>query len=65
MQFRKTKKFGPFQFTLTQRGISASVGGGPLRLSRGADGTIRRTLRMPGVGLWDTKVIRPGRGRRR
>jgi Protein of unknown function (DUF4236) len=52
MQFRKTKTFGPFRFTLTQRGISVSAGAGPLRF------TVRRTLRLPGTGLWDTKVIR-------
>ncbi|AQA06918.1 DUF4236 domain-containing protein (plasmid) [Mycobacterium sp. TJFP1] len=61
MQFRKTKTFGPFRFTLTQRGISVSAGAGPVRLSRAADGTVRRTLRLPGTGLWDTKVV----GRRR
>ncbi|EHB48639.1 hypothetical protein MycrhDRAFT_5480 [Mycolicibacterium rhodesiae JS60] len=64
MQFRKTKKIGPFQFTLSQRGIAISAGAGPLRISRGADGTIRRTVRLPGAGLWDTKVLRPGRRRR-
>ncbi len=61
MQFRRTKTFGPFRFTLTQRGISVSAGAGPVRLSRAADGTVRRTLRLPGTGLWDTKVV----GRRR
>jgi len=38
-------------------GLSTSVGGGPLRFSRGADGKLRRTIRVPGVGLYDTKVI--------
>ena len=56
-QFRKSKKVGPFRFTVTKRGLSTSFGGGPLRLSRGADGKVRRTLRVPGVGVYDTKVI--------
>ncbi|PJE00777.1 MAG: hypothetical protein CK429_36205 [Mycobacterium sp.] len=58
MQFRKTTTLGPFRFTLTQRGISVSVGAGPVRFSRSADGTVRRTLRVPGTGIWDTKVVR-------
>lgn len=58
MQFRKTKTFGPLRLTLTQRGISVSAGAGPVRFSRAADGTLRRTLRLPGVGIWDTKVVR-------
>jgi hypothetical protein len=57
VQFRKSKKVGPFRFTLTKRGFSTSAGAGPLRISKGADGKLRRTLRVPGVGLYDTKVI--------
>ncbi|MDX1881844.1 DUF4236 domain-containing protein [Mycolicibacterium sp. 120270] len=64
VQFRKSKKSGPFRFTLSQRGIGTSVGGGPFRLSLGADGRARRTVRVPGVGLYDTKTIGGGRGRR-
>jgi hypothetical protein len=55
--FRKSKKVGPFRFTLSNRGVSTSVGGGPLRISRAADGKLRRTVRVPGLGLYDTKVI--------
>lgn len=55
--FRKSKKFGPFRFTLSNRGLSTSAGAGPLRFGRGADGKVRRTIRVPGVGLYDTKVI--------
>ena len=57
VQFRKSKKVGPFRFTLTNRGVSSSVGAGPFRLSKGADGKLRRTIRVPGAGLYDTKVI--------
>jgi hypothetical protein len=38
VQFRKSKKFGPFRFTLSNRGLSTSAGAGPLRFSRGLDG---------------------------
>jgi hypothetical protein len=63
VQYRKRKKVGPFQFTVSQSGISSSVGAGPLRFSLGADGKIRRTVRVPGTGIYDTKVIggRPGK----
>jgi hypothetical protein len=63
VQFRKSKKSGPFRSTLSQKGLSTSVGGGPFRLSLGADGRARRTIRVPGAGLYDTKTI--GGGRRR
>lgn len=52
VQFRKSKRSGPFHFTLSQRGLSSSVGGGPFRLSLGADGRARRTVRVLGVGCW-------------
>ncbi len=57
LQFRKSKAIGPLRLTLTNRGLSTSVGAGPLRVSRGADGEVRRTVRAPGVGLYDTKVV--------
>lgn len=55
--FRKSKKVGPFRFTLSKRGVSASAGAGPLRFGRGADGKYRRTVRLPGTGLYDTRVV--------
>lgn len=45
-QFRKTKRFGPLRFSLSRRGVGASIGFGPFRLSRGADGKWRRTTRV-------------------
>jgi hypothetical protein len=57
VQFRKSKKVGPFRFTLTPRGISTSAGAGPIRVSRGADGKVRRTISAPGTGIYDTKVV--------
>jgi hypothetical protein len=62
VQYRRRKKVGPFRFTVSQRGISTSFGAGPLRISKGADGKIRRTIRIPGAGIYDTKVVnRPPR----
>lgn len=60
-QFRKTKNYGPVRVTTTQAGVGVSVGFGPLRISRGADGKFRRTVRVPGSGVWDTKVIGGGK----
>jgi len=57
VQYRKSKKVGPFRLTVSQRGISTSVGAGPVRISRGADGRVRRTVRVPGTGIYDTKVV--------
>jgi Protein of unknown function (DUF4236) len=54
---RKSKGFGPVRFTVTRRGISTSVGAGPLRISRGSDGKYRRTVRIPGTGLYNTQVV--------
>jgi hypothetical protein len=57
VRYRTSKKVGPFRLTVSQRGISSSVGAGPLRVSRGADGKVRRTVRVPGTGIYDTKVV--------
>jgi hypothetical protein len=57
VQFRKRWKFGPFSFGLSKRGISTSVGAGGVRVSRGADGKVRRTVGVPGTGVYDTKFI--------
>lgn len=57
VQFRKSKSFGPIRLTASKRGLGVSVGAGPLRVSRGADGKVRRTVRVPGAGIYDTKVI--------
>jgi hypothetical protein len=57
IQFRRRRSFGPIRVSLSQRGLSASIGGGPFRLGLGADGKVRRTVRIPGAGIWDTKVI--------
>lgn len=57
VRYRRSKKIGPFRITLTQRGVSTSVGAGPFRIGKGADGKVRRTIRVPGAGIYDTKVV--------
>jgi hypothetical protein len=39
--FRRSRSAGPFRFTLSKRGLGASVGVGPFRMGRSATG--RRT----------------------
>lgn len=60
--FRKSKKFGPLRFTASKRGLSASAGAGPLRVTRRADGRYQRTVRIPGTGIYDTKIVGTGPG---
>jgi Protein of unknown function (DUF4236) len=36
VRYRKSKNIGPFRITLTQKGVSTSVGAGGFRISRGA-----------------------------
>lgn len=53
-QYSKSKKVGPFRFTATKRGISSSVGFGGYRVTRRADGSYQRTVRIPGTGIYST-----------
>jgi hypothetical protein len=57
VSFRKSKKLGPFRFGVSKRGVSGSVGVPGFRVSKGADGKVRRTVGIPGTGVYDTKVI--------
>jgi hypothetical protein len=63
-RLRRSKSFGPFRFTLTKRGITPSVGVPGLRFSAGRDGRVRRTLRIPDTGLYDTETVGTWRRRR-
>ena len=56
-QYRKSKKVGPFRFTASKRGISSSVGFGGYRVTRRADGSYQRTVRIPGTGIYNTSRI--------
>jgi hypothetical protein len=67
-QFRKSKGIGPMRFTLSKRGLGTSIGAGPVRVGRGADGQYRRSVRIPKTGLSNTKQVggkRPAQGAER
>lgn len=61
--FRKSVKVGPLRFTLSPRGVSTSAGMPGAHISLGSDGKVRRTLSLPGTGIYDTQVL-GGVGRR-
>ena len=65
VNFRKSVRFGPVRLTASKRGISTSVGVPGFRISHGADGKTRRTISLPGTGIYDTQVVGGGRGTRR
>jgi hypothetical protein len=56
-QVRKSKTFGGLRLTAGKRGVSTSIGWGPFRISLGSDRKVRRTVRVPGTGIYETKVI--------
>jgi hypothetical protein len=49
--YRKSKKVGPFRFTLTHRGASGSAGVGPFRAGRSTSGRRTKSVRF-GKGLF-------------
>ncbi|WP_372440771.1 DUF4236 domain-containing protein [Nocardia acididurans] len=51
------RRFGPVRITVSKTGVGYSVGGGPLRVTKRADGRVQRTVRIPGTGIHDTRVI--------
>lgn len=59
VSFRKSLKFGPVRFTLGKRGVSTSFGVPGLRFGINSRGQVRRTVSLPGTGIYDTKVLNP------
>lgn len=53
--YRKSFKLGGVRVTASNKGLSASAGSGPLRVTRRADGTVTRTV--SGGGFTDTKRV--------
>jgi hypothetical protein len=37
--------------------VSTSIGWGPFRISLGSDRKVRRTIRVPGTGVYDTTTV--------
>ncbi|MUH43378.1 MAG: DUF4236 domain-containing protein [Actinobacteria bacterium] len=58
-QIRRSKYFGPFRVSLTKRGLSGSVGIPGFRMSTNTRGQVRRTVRIPGTGIYNTKILNP------
>ena len=58
--FRKSKKLGPLRLTATTKGLSLSGGVKGARVSANTKGEVRRTLSVPGAGIYDTKKISGG-----
>lgn len=50
-RFRKSIKMGPLRFTLSKSGVSASVGVKGYRVTKTANGRVRRTASIPGTGI--------------
>lgn len=50
-RFRRSKKIGPFRFTMSGSGLSASVGSGPFRYTFNSNGGRTRTMRTGIPGL--------------
>ncbi len=50
LTFRRSRSAGPFRFTLSKRGLGASVGVGPFRLGRSVTGRRTTLFRiLPGL----------------
>lgn len=57
-RFRKSKKIGPIRVTVSNSGVSTSVGGKGARITKRADGKIQTTTSIPGTGISHTKVYK-------
>lgn len=58
-RFRRSTKIGPFRITATKNGLSASAGVPGARVSVNSKGQVRRTVGIPGSGLYDTELVNP------
>lgn len=50
-RFRKSAKIGPFRVTASKSGLSYSVGGKGYRVTKQANGKVRKTYSIPGTGI--------------
>jgi hypothetical protein len=56
-RMRRSIKVGPLRFTMTNKTLSASVGSPIGRVSLNTRGQLRTTNRIPGTGIYNTKVV--------
>jgi Protein of unknown function (DUF4236) len=62
LRYRKSITIVPgVRLNVSHRGVGYSVGGKGLRVSKGADGRVRRTVSIPGTGLSHTTTLGSGR----
>ena len=58
LRFRKSIRIGKLaRINISKWGIGASVGAPGFRIGMGADGKVRRTVGIPGTGVYHTEVI--------
>ena len=50
-RFRKSKQVGPIRVTVSNSGVSTSVGGKGARITKRADGKVQTTASIPGAGI--------------
>ena len=50
-RYRKTFKAGPFRMTVSNKGVSSSVGVKGARVTKRADGKVQTTASIPGTGM--------------
>jgi len=62
LRFRRSAKLGPFRITATKRGFSTSFGVRGARVGINSRGQVRRTIGLPGTGIYDTEIINPSSG---
>lgn len=57
MRFRKSVKLGPVRVNLSKSGVGYSVGNKFFRMTKKADGGVRRTTTLPGTGISHVEEI--------
>jgi hypothetical protein len=57
LRFRRSTRIGPFRITATKSGFSTSVGVPGARVGINSKGQVRRTVGIPGTGVYDTEVV--------
>jgi hypothetical protein len=49
--FRRSINLGPIRLNLGKSGVGTSIGAGPFRIGRSANGRTYRSFRIPGTGI--------------
>lgn len=57
MRFRKSVKLGPVRVNLSKSGVGYSVGNKFFRVTKKADGGVRKTATLPGTGISHVEEI--------